>query len=63
MNYMIKKRFNSKKYETPLIDIIKLSAVDVITASGGDENQGEWDPQEVSDSDPYSNTYSVIRNG
>lgn len=34
-------------YVSPKIDAIRFSSVDIITTSGkGDENQGEWDPQE-----------------
>ena len=37
-------------YEVPTIDIIQISCVDIITASGnGDANQGEWDPQTIDD--------------
>ena len=33
-------------YEEPQLKLILLSDVDIVTASG-DENQGEWDPQNV----------------
>ena len=37
----------SAVYETPVAEIVELSAVDIVSTSGGpyDENQGEWDPQ------------------
>lgn len=35
-------------YEEPDIEIICFSCEDILTTSGGkDENQGEWDPQKV----------------
>lgn len=38
------------KYVSPKIDVIRFSSADIITVSGGDANQGEWDPQPVNDS-------------
>ena len=40
------------KYVSPKMDLIRFSASDIITNSptGGDANQGEWDPQPVNDS-------------
>ena len=33
-------------YEIPTMNLIRFSCADMITASeNGDENQGEWDPQ------------------
>ncbi|MBR4872336.1 MAG: hypothetical protein IKV00_00725 [Clostridia bacterium] len=36
-------------YVSPKMDVIRFSASDIITVSGGDANQGEWDPQTVND--------------
>ncbi|MBR4873187.1 MAG: hypothetical protein IKV00_05050 [Clostridia bacterium] len=43
---------SKSKYVSPRIDVIRFSAADIITNSptGGDPNQGEWDPVSVSDS-------------
>ena len=37
------------KYEKPRIDIIQISSVDIMAMSGGDSNQGEWDPQTLNE--------------
>ncbi len=31
-----------KRYENPQVCVLELSNEDVLTTSGGDENQGEW---------------------
>ena len=43
-----------KHYKAPRIDIVILSSADIITESGGDENQGEWDPQPTANNGIYS---------
>ena len=43
----------NSNYICPKIDIVKFSCLDIMTTSKNrDENQGEWDPQEKSSSDP-----------
>ena len=44
---MKKTIFQKEKsqYVSPKIEIIRFSCADIITMSGGDSNQGEWDPQ------------------
>ena len=39
------------KYVSPEVDVIRFSASDIITDSltGGDPNQGDWDPQTVNE--------------
>lgn len=35
-------------YETPLLEVFTVLSADVLTSSGGnDENQGEWDPLDL----------------
>lgn len=36
-----------KQYKPPLVELIWFECTDIITTSGGDENQGEWDPQTI----------------
>ena len=33
-----------KKYVSPSLELVELT-VDVITASGGDDDEGKWDPR------------------
>ena len=45
-NQMIDASLGKAVYQKPIMKIVKLQDQDVITTSGGkDENQGEWDPQ------------------
>ena len=45
MNQTLIPKYSKLEYEPPKIEIISFSCEDIITYSGPDENDGEWDPQ------------------
>ena len=49
---LIQKTSSKSKYEEPKMAIIPVLQEDIVTVSDfGDQNQGEWDPQNLDDLD------------